>query len=285
MPDLLYASITSGSLAGLLGWQLWRRLGRRGHRTYSVDASLVLLDLMRDLQRHRALSGALIDGHGNFTGDREHTERCLEQALYSMQDHYGRGHSVFNGEQWKSVLYRWETVRQEWRGLEFLPNLFAHSDVILGIIGILQALADRDQARLGNERSVAIARWPVLIEYFGMMRALGMHYLRRPDSESARIVGERIAEFRQKAEATLLEVGDSLPNTEIVNRSDCLLRQVDRFLQTGGSSWDAQGYYQEFTSVIDRWFATTKRCLLAVTPTPARADAGSPLGGAQLPTR
>ncbi|MCB1877132.1 MAG: nitrate- and nitrite sensing domain-containing protein [Chromatiales bacterium] len=276
--------IASGGLAGFAGWKLWKRLGQKKRRCFSEEASLVLLDLMRDLQRHRALSGALIDGQVNFTGDREHTERRLGQALYSMQEHYCRSHGVFDSDQWKAVLYRWETVRQEWRGLEFLPNLFAHSDVIVGLIGIVQTLAEKDQSTLGTERAAALGNWPVLIEYFGMMRALGMHFLRHSRTSQAELIAENIADYRQQAERSLLTLGDSLPSAEILNRSDCLLRQVDRFLESQGKSWDAQSYYQEFTSVIDRWFAITKQTLRTPTPTP-EATLPAPMGESHLPTR
>ena len=252
------------------------RLGRRQSRFHHAsEISQILLNLMQDLQQHRALSGAVLDGRTEFNSELEATELNLQRFLHALVDYYGNRHPIFHSAQWRIVLGRWESLRNNWRDLDFHTNITVHSEVVLGVVGILQSLANSHCDDLTQARARIIGRWPILIEQLGMLRALGLHALCHQNLlEDARLTGA-IAEYLRDARQSLEEVeGDT--RSMVVVRSQRALRRVAWLMDGNAAKYHPYTYYEEVTAVIDDWYGLLRSRI--------RADVDTQATGQQLAT-
>ena len=236
----------------LFFWRSGQCSSSRSQR--SVDVCLVLLNLMQELQRHRALSIAVLDGQFEFRKELGLTEHMLQRTLHALADQYGDRHAIFSSEQWHIVLRHWESLRNNWRELDFVTNLFAHNEIVLGLIGILQALADDEPKRLGANRVQIITHWPHLIEHLGMLRTLGVHSLSQKDPLSDARINLSITDHWQHATQELTQLSEKIPDASIVTSSEMLLRRVALLTEDSAQTYNAQTFYEDMTTLIDQWY-------------------------------
>lgn len=253
-------------LGAVLGWLLLRWLARRSHRTrgrHSLDLCLLLLQLVRDLQRHRGLSVATLDGNSEFGGQLATNEGALQQSFAALAEQYADSRALFNSPQWPTVLRHWRSLHGNWRELDFMTNLFAHNEVVLGLICLLQTQAQQQPSLLGARRLQIISQWPPMLEHLAMLRALGMHALSHADrSETAR-VGLALSGHRQQVKQTLCQLADKVPDKPLLSSSEALLRRAAALAQGEQQGDSPQRYYDDMTALIDRWYRLMNAQLLA----------------------
>ena len=223
-------------------------------RQHSVELCLLLLHLIQELQRHRGLSVAILDGQTGFHHELDVTDGMLQRSLHALAEQYGKRHPIFSSPRWQNLLGHWESLRNNWRELDVVTNLFAHNEVILELILVLQLLADDQINLIGANRAQIIIQWPPLIEHLGMLRALGVHALSQKNLLEDSRIRLSLADHRQNAMQALIRVSDKIPNADIVGSSKMLLLHIDQLTEGGGPIYSVQAFYEEITTLIDQWY-------------------------------
>lgn len=240
----------------------WRTRQRRG----LIEVCLVLLGLVQDLQLHRALSSAILDKRRDFRKDFDANEYKLLRSLDAVSERYGDRHKVFRDERWRIVLGRWEALRHNWRELPFETSIFAHNQVITGLIEILSSLAEDNRKLLGQRYARCVAKWPRLIEDLGLLRAMGLHLLgHRPTNES-QLQTDKIAAQLNSARARLRQVNDGDIDRALIVRTERAFHRVSWLLDRNAERYHPYTFYEEMTLVIDDWYGLLRDRLQEVAP-------------------
>lgn len=242
----------AATLALFLGYVLLRHHARENRRL-SIEVCRALLQMICDLQRHRGLSIAVIGGDTRFDDERFHSEKALHHAIQGLTDKYAGIHPVLRTGQWEGVVTHWRSLCNNWRFLDFVTNLYAHNDVIMGCIGVLHAVVKKQSRLLGEKRVDILLEWPTLIEHLGMLRALGMHMLSR-DADGDKQATLAMTDHRQHVVQSLKLLNGQLPDPTIQSATENLLRRVAVLCDGNLDNYSAQNYYTDITSVIDRWY-------------------------------
>lgn len=218
-----------------------------------AEVCLVLLNLVQDLQLHRGLSGAVLTGQEGFRAELDAVQHKLQRSVHALAEHYGDRHPVFRQAQWRIVLGRWESLRNNWRGLGFDTNLSVHGDVVSGVLGILRVLASDNAQLLGDERTQVVKSWPTLVEHFAMLRALGLQMLACDGPAHA---GKRdaICVRLKSARLVLQTVAPGVDETFIINASETALALAQGLAEGKHSATSAEVFYCEMTGLIDDWY-------------------------------
>lgn len=250
----------SSSATGLAAWvaPISDLIGRcnlsRLRRRRLCEVSLVLLHLIQDLQLHRGLSGAVLLGDGRFRMELDAVEYKLQRLLHALAAHYGERHSVFREAQWRTVLGRWESLRNNWRDLNFATNLAVHGEVIVAVLGILRRLASDNAQLLGEERAQVLRLWPALAEHFGILRALGLHLLCGPGAGQDPTVQHALRSEMQTAAFKLQAVTPGVHEPGPVAAGEAALQNVAWVLDGTLGAADAERFYEDMTGVMDAWY-------------------------------
>lgn len=241
-------------------WSFIERCNPREARHQRVcEVALILLNLLQDLQLHRGLSGAALSRQAEFRGELHAVEHKLQRSLYMLAERYGDNHPVFRELRWRILLGHWEALRGNWRALDFQTNLEAHGEVILELLGILRMLGAENARLLGHERARMIASWPKLIEHFGVLRALGLRLLSRPDPVKDPDLSTSMKTHLQSARCALDRVRQSAQDPAPLEASQRALRRIEELLAGQLQGADAEAYYDEMTALIDDWFRLIRR--------------------------
>lgn len=242
----------------LLHMLVYRKLGEsllgRPRRRESSVVSQELIGLMQGLQLHRGLSGAVLDGESGFADDLDAVEQKISRSLHALAEHHGENHPILRHEQWQAVLDRWQSLSLGWRELDFYTNLFAHNEVIRGLVSVLQILSANFGTHLCPQQGELIKRWPVLIEQLGVLRALGLHALTYPDAPRDGRVRQAMRDYLGYARKGLVQLDASNVNPATIDATRYVLLQVEDLFRQASASQTPQGYYAALTDVIDAWY-------------------------------
>jgi hypothetical protein len=243
-------------------WCRWQ--ARRRDRL--IEVCLVLLGLIQDLQLHRGLSGAILDKRRDFHDDYDANEYKLLRTLEAVSLRYARHHAVFRGDRWLTLLGRWEALRQNWRGLSFETSIFAHSEVITGLIEILTSLAHDNHHLIGPRDSRCITEWPPLIEDLGLLRAMGLHLLGHRPTHEDRLHVDKIAAQLNIGRARLRHITPDDVDRTLLVRTERAFHRVSWLLDGNAERYHPYTFYEEMTLVIDDWFGLLRHRLQEAAP-------------------
>lgn len=228
---------------------------RARRRRRVVDAGLVLLSLMQDLQLHRGLSCAVLDGQHAFADELDAVGAKLQRSLHACSEHPDQRHALFAEQPWQALAARWESLRTHWRELEFATNLTVHSELVLGLVDLLAGLAERHASLLSPRSVRALGEWPPMVEHLGMLRAIGLHRLAHPESAGDATFIAVFALHLHEVRSTLAAVDDMLGG-QAVHAAGHRVVELAIALRGAPPEWlDATAYYAETTAVIDAWYA------------------------------
>lgn len=237
---------------------VYRKLGEsvlgRPRRKESSVVCQELIGLMQGLQLHRGLSGAVLDGENGFADDLDAVEQKISRSLYALSDHHGENHPILRHEQWQAVIDHWRSLSLDWRELDFYTNLFAHNEVIRGLVAVLQVLSAHFGTHLCPQQGELTKRWPVLIEQLGVLRALGLHYLTYPHASRDRRVKQAMHDYLGYVRTDLKGLDPRIVNPATVDATRHVLTRVEEVLNPSFSPATPQDYYVATTGVIDAWY-------------------------------
>jgi hypothetical protein len=235
----------------------WCPLGRV-RRERVVEVSLVLLGLVQEMQLHRGLSGAVLDGRKAFRDDLEANEEKLQRSLRVVAEQHRRRYPVFAGADWRLVVNRWESLRGNWRDLPFATNIAAHSDVIEALIGILAALLGSHRRLLGARRAEVAIAWTRLIEDLGQLRAEVLHLLGHPAKAMDPAHVDSVTVFLHAARRRLALASDLDAPRALGVRTQRALQRIEWLLDGNAERYHPYTFYEEITGLIDDWYATLR---------------------------
>lgn len=257
----------AGTAASFLHSLVYRKLGESllggSRRRESSEVCQVMIGLMQDLQLHRGLSGAVLDGQTDFTDELDAVEQKLSRSLYALSEHHGDHHPILRHAQWQTVIDDWKSARVNWRDLDFYTNLFLHNEIIDELVGVLQILSANFGSHLCEQHSELIKRWPLLIEQLGVLRALGLHLLTYRDSRSDQRVENAMRDYLGYAFAELERMDATNANPLTLDATHLVLNRVERLLRDQRASLTPHDYYDAMTDVIDAWYHDLRRQVAA----------------------
>ncbi len=233
--------------------------GEHARQRHIIEVCLVLLQLIQEAQRHRGLSTAIINGEKAFLDELFTTEKVIHLSLNNMSEYYADRYRIFSRDQWLALLYKWKSLRRSWRDLDFIPNLFAHNELIIELINVLQQLAEDETQRLGKHRAQLIMHWPLFIEHLGMLRALGVYALSQQSPTGLMNISLTMAEHKQQARQVLSHETEGIMDKLLIENSERALRQVDDLLAEGMPGLSVKSFYEDMTCLIDSWYMLLNR--------------------------
>jgi hypothetical protein len=263
MREIVVWILLGAAVAAFGAWCMSQLALRRRRHGKVVEVCLVLLGLIQEVQLHRGLSGALLDGRKRFRTDLEDNEYKLQRSLHMLAEQYGSAHPVFRSDQWRIVLGRWESLRNHWRELPFDTNIAAHGEVINGLAGILGSIGRKHRNGLGERQSRIVSHWPELIEDLGLLRALGLHILGHRATAADQLLVDTIARQINASRGHLKRLTDTEKEQALVVRTGRALRRVSWLIEGNAERYHPYTFYEEMTGVIDDWHAAIRRNLLS----------------------
>jgi hypothetical protein len=254
LPEAFALALVLVVLLGVACWSSDRCRWRLRRREQLIEVCLVLLGLIQDLQLHRVLSGAMLDKRRDFRQDFDANEYKLLRSLDAVSERYAKQHMAFGDERWRVVLGRWEALRHNWRELPFETSIFAHSQVITGLIEILTSLAEDNRRLLGERHTRCIAEWPRLIEDLGLLRAMGLHLLGHRMTTEGELQTDTIAAQLNSGRSLLRQLSDGDIDHPLVVRTERAFHRVSWLLDRNAEGYHPYTFYEEMTLVIDDWY-------------------------------
>jgi hypothetical protein len=226
-----------------------------------TEAATVLLTLMQDLQLHRGLSGAILDGQVEFRDEREAVAEKLQRSLITVGEQFGDRHDVFRSDTWQRVLANWSSLRHGWRELDFATNLSVHSELVLSLVAIVAELAEKNCERLGPARTQVMTEWPAIAEHLGMLRAIGLHLIGQPAAPDGSRVLEAMRLHLHETRSGLASARELLGEGTLAQRTDAAIEDILQLREASLSNVNAQRYYRSMTRLIDQWYAAIRERL------------------------
>jgi hypothetical protein len=229
-----------------------------------VEVSIALLSLMQDLQSHRGLSCAVLVGQSTFDEELSAVGSKLQRSLHAFGEQYSERQTVFRGAAWDHLVARWESLQGNWSNLDFHTNLTVHSELILGVVGILRHIGQDNVRSLQPDCVRVLGEWPTMVEHLGLLRAIGVHRLGHPGEPMESRLATLYRVHLHEARSTLARVADEF-------NAPALLEGCGRAVELAGDlraglpkGVDAPGYYAEMTNLIDAWYALMRQRLFSI---------------------
>lgn len=257
-------------MATPLGRSLLGLSPRWWRRRRVAEVSIALLSLMQDLQSHRGLSCAVLDGQHGFDDELAAVGGKLQRSLHMFAEQYGDRYAVFRCDTWQNILARWDSLRGNWQTLDFHTNLSVHSELVLGVVAMLRNLATVNHRSLPPLSVRVLAEWPTMVEHLGLLRAIGVNRLGHPDEPMELRLAALYRVHLHEARSTLASVADDLDTPALLEACQQTIELAAALRGSLPQGVDASAYYADLTAVIDAWYATTRRQLLASTGGAAR---------------
>lgn len=241
-----------------LGRSLQACSPRWWRRQRVVQVSTALLSLMQDLQLHRGLSCAVLDRQAGFEDELAAVGAKLQRSMHAFGEQVGERHPLFEDAAWGQLLARWDSLRGNWRDLDFHTNLSVHSDLVLAVVAVLRQIGEDNARALQGGCVQVLGEWPTMVEHLGLLRAIGINRLGHRDEPMELRLAALYRVHLHEARSTLASVADDFANPALI---DAGWRVVDRAAQLRAAvpeDLDASGYYAEITGVIDGWYVATR---------------------------
>ena len=229
-----------------------------------VEVSIALLSLMQDLQSHRGLSCAVLVGQSTFEEELSAVGSKLQRSLHVFGEQYNERQTVFRSVDWDRLFARWESLRCNWPSLDFHTNLTVHSELILGIVGILRHMGQDNVRPLPPPCVRVLAEWPTMVEHLGLLRAIGVHRLGHPDEPMELRLAALYRIHLHEARSTLASVADEFDSPALLEAGGRAVEHAADLRAGLPKGVDASGYYAEMTNVIDAWYALMRQRLLSI---------------------
>ena len=99
-----------------------------------------LLHVIKEVQRHRGMSMALLGGNTHFREEFDRLQLQLERRLHSLQAFAGQTHDLLSARDQDNLRSAWATIRHDWQHDSVIDNYELHCHLIEQLLGMLAAL-------------------------------------------------------------------------------------------------------------------------------------------------
>src|SRR5690606_17189727 len=89
-----------------------------------------LLHMIKEVQRHRGMSMALLGGNMHFREEFERLQLQLERRLRSLQAFAGQTHDLRSARDQDNLRSAWATIRHDWQHDSVIDNYELHCHLI-----------------------------------------------------------------------------------------------------------------------------------------------------------
>lgn len=96
--------------------------------------------MIKEVQRHRGMSMALLGGNLLFREEFERLQQQLERRLRSLQAFAGQTHDLLSARDQDNLRSAWATIRHDWQHDSVIDNYELHCHLIEQLLGMLAGL-------------------------------------------------------------------------------------------------------------------------------------------------
>lgn len=146
-------------------------------RLDGISSSKKLLDLMLDIQRHRAASLASLGGDLFFENRLFNIQKSISQHLSGLSQNREK---LLTEQELRQLNGEWVTIRSQWQKDSVMQNFLLHSHLISLILNINNDIGKRAGHNLLDNQHQALSHYclndlPRLIEAAAQARGLATH--------------------------------------------------------------------------------------------------------------
>ncbi|GAB5606264.1 methyl-accepting chemotaxis protein [Sideroxyarcus sp. TK5] len=244
---------------------------------HGVAYLVPLKEVLSDMQQHRGMAAALLNGDSSFAGKLEAKQKHLqEQAARLDAVDVRHGEELGVSAQWQSIKAEWDGLRGRIGGLTPKQSFEEHTAIIARVTALMVAVADGSNLTLDPDldsfylMDALVTRLPTMSETLGQARAVGSGAAAKGGEPAVEVrirlsvMANGVSELLSAVEHSIHTAGGASP--ELGSRLASDLEQVSTvtksFLQTMEQqlikvdrvSIEPKTYFAESTAVIDQAF-------------------------------
>lgn len=258
--------------AGWLAYYLNRRSRHdcRALRQEGLHINQIIKQLLVNVQQHRGMMNAFLNGDKSFGVKIEQKESEIEHSLTALDSLHRP--ALMPEERWDNIRSTWQSLLKEARSLAAEDSFRRHCGLIRAIIYLMGDVAERSQITGAHPADAALAsalwhRLPMAAEGLGQARALGAGAAAKGQCTSVirirlRFLEERIRETMEWVNDDLKRAGPAQAATmtklwEATHKtvSDFLALLEKEIINTEKPSVGAEHYFSSATQTINALFS------------------------------
>jgi hypothetical protein len=109
-----------------------------------------LVQMIREVQKHRGMSMALLGGNTQFRDDFERLQAQLERRLLFLEAFSNQTKDLLSQRDQENLHSAWITIRHDWQEDSVIDNYELHCHLIEQLLGMLAALGKQLEESLGG---------------------------------------------------------------------------------------------------------------------------------------
>ena len=248
-------------------------------RQDGIRINRLIKQLLVNVQQHRGMMNAFLNGDKSFGVKIEQKETGIENNLAALESLYKP--ALMPKERWGAIRGMWQSLHKEAHSLAAEDSIRRHSELIRAIIYLMGDVAERTQITGANPADAALAsalwhKLPMAAEGLGQARALGagaaakgycsgvtrirLHFLEKRIRETIEWVNDDLSRAAPVQAAYMTKLWGE--TQKIVNDFLALLEK--EIICTEKPSVDAEHYFSSATKTIDALFSVYDQVLDAL---------------------
>ena len=282
-------------LCAAAGWLAYYLNRRNRHdcqvlRQEGLHISQIIKQLFVNVQQHRGMMNAFLNGDKSFGVKIEQKESEIERSLTKLDSLYRP--ALMPKERWDNICSTWQSLLKEAHSLAAEDSFRRHSELIRAIIYLMGDVAERSQITGTHPADAALAsalwhKLPMAAEGLGQARALGAGAAAKGHCTS--VIRIRLRFLEERIRETMEWVNDDLKRADPVQAatmtklwetthksvSDFLALLEKEIIKTEKLSVDAGHYFGSATQTIDALFSVYDQVSSAMERNLPHQDASS----------
>lgn len=180
LPVLLFLYLLIGEINKDVSLAKKERLG--------LEFEQAAMRFFQDVQQHRGLASAVIEGGVSFRGKLLDMQSRIEsdiKAVDALDKEHGKRIPI--SAEWRPIKEKWDTIRTRVSGMRIVKESFdMHTSLINDTLSFMTVIADISNLTPDREigsfylADTAINKLPVTAEYTGLIRGLGISAIMLP---------------------------------------------------------------------------------------------------------
>ncbi|OGS99750.1 MAG: hypothetical protein A3F73_09225 [Gallionellales bacterium RIFCSPLOWO2_12_FULL_59_22] len=239
-------------------------------RLEGIRINRLIKQLLLDVQQHRAMASAFLNGDKSFGAKLEQKQAGIGHDITALDALHSR--ILMAEKRWDSVRDNWQSLRKEVLALSAEDSFRRHVEFVRSIVYLMGDVAEHSQV-VGSccaDAALARALWnklPVAAEGLGQARALGAGVAAKGQCSS--VVRVRLRFLEGRIRETMKWVSDDLKRADPSQAapmlglwkathktvSDFLALLEETIINAEKPSIDAEHYFGSATKTIDALFS------------------------------
>jgi methyl-accepting chemotaxis protein len=244
---------------------------------HGVAYLVPLKEVLSDMQQHRGMAAAMLNGDASFVSKLEAKQKHLQEQAARVDGVNGRhGEELGVSAQWKAIKTEWEGLRGRVANLSPKDSFAEHTALIAKVTALMVAVADGSNLTLDPDldsyylMDAIVTRLPAMSETLGQARAVGSGAAAKGGEPAVEVrirlsvMENGINELLSAVEHSIQTAGSASPELgkRLASDLDTVSAVTKAFLQTMEQqlikadriSIDPKNYFAESTAVIDQAF-------------------------------